>query len=132
MMIRWICLISFVVAVLYGAPASTTVLKYEEPFADTVLERRAVAVFRQVRCVVCEGESVYGSNTKLAGDMRAVIRKRIVDGESDAAILDYMVMRYGEQVLMRPVFASHTYLLWLLPVGLLVAGAGMYIVNRRC
>lgn len=102
----------------------------DEALKDPVLEVRARAITREVRCLVCQGESIDESNAQLAGDLRVLVRKRIVAGDSDAQVKDYLVQRYGEYVLMRPPFGLHTVVLWLLPF-VLLAGAGYVVVRLR-
>jgi cytochrome c-type biogenesis protein CcmH len=102
--------------------------------SDPRLEARAVALQKELRCVVCQGQSLNESNAPLAADLRALIRKHIVDGESDAQIENYLVARYGDFILMKPPLETDTFLLWFGPLIVLVmggAGAGVVIVRAR-
>jgi cytochrome c-type biogenesis protein CcmH len=90
--------------------------------ADPTLEARAVALQRELRCLVCQGESLDESNAQLADDLRRLIRSRIADGQSDRQILDFLVSRYGNVILMKPPLEPGTYALWFGPVLILIAG----------
>lgn len=98
---------------LLAAPAHASTL--DERFSDAARENRAVELFRQLRCVVCEGQSIHESNAPLAADMRALVRQRIEEGLSDAQILALMQERYGDKALMRPPENAQTWLLWYGP-----------------
>ncbi len=104
----------------------------DEALKDPVLEARARAITREVRCLVCQGESVDESNAPLAADLRILVRQRLQAGDSDAQVKDYLVQRYGEYVLMRPPLALHTLVLWGMPfIVLLVAGYVVVRLRRR-
>ncbi len=105
---------------------------YEEALPDAAQEARARSLFRELRCVVCQGQSIDESNADLAADLRQIVRGKIVEGESDETIKTFLVDRYGVFVLMRPPMRSDTYLLWFGPVLLLLIGGGMVwaIVGR--
>lgn len=94
-----------------------------EVLGDPALEQRARALSQELRCVVCQNESIDDSNAELARDMRRLVRQRISEGDSDQDVLDYMVERYGDFVLLRPQFKPQTYLLWFGPFLLLACGA---------
>lgn len=101
---------------------------------DPALEARAVALQKQLRCVVCQGESLDESNAQIAKDLRRLIRKRILAGYSNDAIKAYLVSRYGDFILMKPPLKAETYALWFGPliVLLIAAGvAGMVVVRAR-
>lgn len=105
----------------HAAPAPGTL-------SDPAMEMRARALQKELRCVVCQGESIDESNAPIAADIRRLIRDRIRAGDSDAQIKDYLVGRYGDFVLMKPPFAPSTWLLWLGPAGVLLAGGGIAAV----
>jgi len=88
-------------------------------------EARAQALFHQLRCVVCKGESVAESSAEVAADIRAMVRTRIEAGDSDEQITQTLVSTYGTQVLMRPPLARGTLPLWLAPLLLLAMGGGL-------
>jgi len=115
-------------------PASVEEQNGPEHLADPALEARAVALQKQFRCLVCQGESLDESNADLARDLRRLIRKRIQEGASDDAITAYLVSRYGDFILMKPPLVAETYALWFGPlVVLLIAGgvAGLVVVRAR-
>lgn len=122
--------ILMLVALLCVLATPAMAINPDEVLKDPVLEERARAITREVRCLVCQGESIDESNAQLAGDLRVLVRQRIVAGDSDAQVKDYLVQRYGEYVLMRPPLGLHTAVLWLLPF-ILLAGAGYVVVRLR-
>ena len=99
--------------------------------ADPGLEARARALSAQLRCMVCQNQSIDDSNAELAKDLRILVRERITAGDSDDAVIDYVVSRYGEFVLLNPRFETKTWLLWGAPIVLLLAGAAAMIVSAR-
>jgi len=96
---------------------------------DPALEARARAISRELRCLVCQNQSIDESNADLAHDLRVLLRQRLTAGDTDRQVLDYVVARYGVFVLLDPPFLRATYLLWLVPP-LLVLGAGIFVVVR--
>ncbi|HIP77388.1 MAG TPA: heme lyase CcmF/NrfE family subunit [Kiloniellaceae bacterium] len=94
-----------------------------EMFDDPAKEARAQTIGKQLRCLVCQNQSIFDSNAELAGDLRAVVRERIRAGDDDQAVLDYVVARYGDYVLLRPPFKTHTLVLWGAPLVLLLLAA---------
>jgi len=94
---------------------------------DPSQESRARALQKELRCLVCQGESLDESNASLAVDLRHLIRARIKAGESNAQIKNYLVSRYGDFILMNPPFEERTYALWLTPFGVLILGAGIAV-----
>jgi len=95
-----------------------------------VLEERAREISKELRCLVCQNQSIDDSNAGLARDLRALVRERLLAGDSDSQVTDYVVARYGDFVLLRPPFKASTYALWLGPgvillLGLIWAGAYM-------
>lgn len=90
-------------------------------------EARARTLQKELRCLVCQGESLDESNAPLAVDLRRLIRARIKAGDSDEAITNFLVSRYGDFILMQPPFEALTYALWLTPLGVLMLGTGIAI-----
>jgi cytochrome c-type biogenesis protein CcmH len=127
-MIRLLCSLALLL-VCFAGPA----LAYEpsERLANPGLERRAEAIGRELRCLVCQNESIEESNAGLAHDLRLLIRRRLVAGDSDRQVLDYIVSRYGIFVLLDPPFEPVTYLLWLTPPLILLGAAGMLAWRLR-
>ena len=104
----------------------------DEVLADPALEARARAISADLRCLVCQNQSIDDSDADLARDLRLIVRERLVAGDSDAHVVQYIVDRYGEFVLLRPVVALHTILLWAAaPVVLLIGGIVVLIGVRR-
>lgn len=104
----------------------------DEVLDDPVLEGRARDISQNLRCLVCQNQSIDDSNADLARDLRIVVRQRLVAGDSNEQVLQYVVDRYGDYVLLEPPFKGITYVLWLGPaVLLMVAGTGLLIVARR-
>ena len=105
----------------------------DEPLADAAMEDRARELSRQFRCLVCQNQSIFGSDAELAVDLRRVVRERILAGDSDEQVADFLVARYGDFVLLKPPFKPRTYLLWLGPaliVGLAAFGVAVYFRRR--
>ena len=126
-----IFLLAFAVAVLAGSPAAYAV-QPDEIMADPVKEARARDLSRELRCMVCQNQSIDDSEAPLARDLRLLVRERIAAGDSDAQVIDFLVARYGEFVLLKPRLEPHTLLLWLLPP-LVLAGGGvaLWLNSRR-
>jgi cytochrome c-type biogenesis protein CcmH len=101
---------------------ASTALAYDVPLNDPAQEARAHDVFRQLRCMVCQNQSINDSDAPLAKDMRTIVREQISTGKTNSEILGFLESRYGEFVLMQPRFAPHTWLLWATPVLALLAG----------
>jgi len=95
----------------------------DEMLQDPALEARARALSQTLRCMVCQNESIDESNAPLARDLRLLVRERILNGESNDAVRDFLVARYGEFILLEPRFGSRTLLLWITPLIALLAGA---------
>lgn len=104
----------------------------EGTFSDPVLEARAHDLQRQLRCLVCQGQSIDESDAPLAADLRNVVREQLVAGKSDKEILEYLHARFGDFVLMQPPLRPYTWLLWLAPLlALGVAGTvALTIISR--
>ena len=103
----------------------------DEVLADPALEARARGLSVHLRCLVCQNQSIDDSDAPLARDLRLLIRERLTAGDSDNQVIDYLVSRYGEFVLLKPRFAAHTLVLWLGPFVILLAGLAFVIRNRR-
>ena len=94
----------------------------DAPLDDPVLESRARDLARQIRCLVCQNQSIFDSDADLAKDLRQIVRERIILGESDLAVTDYLVARYGDFVLLKPPIKPKTYLLWFGPALIMLFG----------
>ncbi|MGE0851166.1 MAG: cytochrome c-type biogenesis protein CcmH [Hyphomicrobiaceae bacterium] len=100
-----------------------------EVLKDPALEARARHLSQELRCLVCQNQSIDDSNAELARDLRVLVRERLAAGDTDAAVLAFVEARYGEFVLLRPRLRPHTILLWLTPL-MLLAGTAVLILRR--
>jgi cytochrome c-type biogenesis protein CcmH len=98
-----------------------------EMLADPALEKRARTISAELRCLVCQNQSIDDSDAPLAGDLRRLVRDRLQAHDTDAQVLDYVVARYGEFVLLKPRFELSTLLLWLTPVLVLLGGLALIL-----
>jgi len=104
----------------------------DEVLADPALEARARAISRELRCLVCQNQSIDDSEADLARDLRRLVRERLVAGDSDEQVRDYLVARYGDFLLLDPPVKAKTWALWFGPAAvLLAASAGMLLYFRR-
>lgn len=121
----------FVVAAMLSGPAAYAV-QPDEIMADPAKEARARDLSRELRCMVCQNQSIDDSDAPLARDLRLLVRERIATGDSDGQVIDFLVARYGEFVLLKPRFTPHTLLLWLLPpLALAGGGLALWFFSRR-
>jgi cytochrome c-type biogenesis protein CcmH len=113
--------------------ASTPALAVQpdEILSDAALETRARALSRDLRCMVCQNQSIDDSDAPLARDLRILVRERLTAGESDDQVIDFLVARYGEFVLLKPRFAWHTAVLWGAPAALLMGGVLILLTFAR-
>jgi cytochrome c-type biogenesis protein CcmH len=102
-----------------------------ERLADPALEARARAISKELRCLVCQNESIDDSNAALAHDLRVLLRERLAVGDGDQQVRDFLVRRYGQFVLLRPPVEPATYVLWFGPFAVLAAGAAGIAVYLR-
>ena len=102
-----------------------------ERLADPALETRARALSAELRCLVCQNQSIDDSNAPLARDLRLLVRERLTAGDTDTQVRAYVVARYGDFVLLRPPFNLNTLLLWLTPLLVLVGIAGLILPRLR-
>ena len=118
------------------ALASVTALAVEpgERLADPALEARARALGSELRCLVCQNQSIDDSNADLAHDLRVLIRERLTAGDTDTQVLQFMVRRYGDFILLKPPVKADTYVLWFGPFAVLALGgigAALYLRRSR-
>ena len=111
-----------IVLFLLVATMAARAVEPDEMLTDSKLEARARALSGELRCLVCQNQSIDESDAPLAKDLRLLIRERLKAGASDSQVRDFMVERYGDFVLLRPRFAPETLLLWVTPFALLLAG----------
>jgi cytochrome c-type biogenesis protein CcmH len=126
----WLRALLFALAVLFGPQALA--VSPDEILSDPVLEQRARDISAGLRCLVCQNQSIDDSDADLAKDLRVLVRERIVAGDSDEAVRQFLVDRYGEFVLLNPRVNNHTILLWTAAPLLLLVGLGtLWFVGRR-
>jgi cytochrome c-type biogenesis protein CcmH len=119
-----------IAAALAGVPAHA--VQPDEIMPDPAKEVRARELSRELRCMVCQNQSIDDSDAPLARDLRLLVRERITAGDSNGQVIDFLVARYGEFVLLKPRFNPHTLLLWLLPPVVLAGGGiALWAVGRR-
>jgi cytochrome c-type biogenesis protein CcmH len=129
---RWICAIAAAVTLCGAAPSFA--MQPDEMLANPALEARAREISREVRCMVCQNQSIDDSDAPLARDLRLLVRERLTAGDSDTQVLDFLTARYGQFVLLKPHFGWDTALLWLAPAVVLLIGAcgfGAVLLRRR-
>lgn len=121
------------VALLIALVVSSSAWAVEpnEMLSDPALEARARGISKELRCMVCQNESIDDSQAPLAHDLRVLVRERLKAGDSDAQVMNFLVSRYGEFVLLKPPLSWHTLALWGTPPGLLLFGAVMLVVVLR-
>ena len=115
----------------FAVPIGALAVQPDEVLADAVLETRAREISRNLRCPVCQGESIDDSNAPISRDLRLVVRERLVAGDSDEEVVDFIVARYGEFVLFNPRAQGVNLLLWLAGPGLLIVGGGLAFAYMR-
>ena len=103
----------------------------DEVLKDAAMETRARSLSAELRCLVCQNQSIDESDAPLAHDIRVLLRERLSAGDSDAAVMAFLVARYGEFILLKPPFALNTVLLWGTPVAVLAIGAGVMVLILR-
>jgi cytochrome c-type biogenesis protein CcmH len=127
---KWFCLIVAVLTLVALPPALA--VQPDEILSDPALEARARSLSKELRCMVCQNQSIDDSDAPLARDLRILVRERLQAGESDQQVINFLIARYGEFVLLRPRFSWHTALLWLAPAAVLLIGAcGVLLLVRR-
>jgi cytochrome c-type biogenesis protein CcmH len=120
-----------VVALVVALSPVAWAVEPNEMLSDPVLEARARALSQGLRCMVCQNESIDDSGASLAHDIRVLVRERITAGDTDKQVLDFLVARYGEFVLLKPPLSWHTAALWGLPPGLLLIGIAVMVIMAR-
>ncbi len=125
--------VSAVLALLLLGSVPLRAVEPNEMLADPALEARARNLSKELRCMVCQNQSIDDSEAPLAHDLRVLVRERLQAGDSDTQVISFLVARYGEFVLLRPQLAWHTAVLWGLPPAALLVGivAVLFVVRRR-
>jgi cytochrome c-type biogenesis protein CcmH len=124
--VKWIL---FAIAMLVAVPAAAVLP--DEMLADPALEARARVISAELRCVVCQNQSIDDSDAPLARDLRLVVREQLTLGKSDAETMDYLVQRYGHFVLLKPPVEPATWALWLGPFAVLLGGGAALLAWSR-
>lgn len=126
--LQFVCALILVLAAAMPALA----VQPDEVLKDPALEARARALSRDLRCMVCQNQSIDDSDAPLARDLRILVRERLTAGDSDKQVIDFLVARYGDFVLLKPPLTGETALLWFTPLlVLLIAGLGLWRWMRR-
>ena len=126
---RWFGALALGLALLGACPA--VAVQPDEMLANPQLEARARALSRELRCMVCQNQSIDDSDAPLARDLRILVRERLQAGDSDQKVLDFLVARYGQFVLLKPKFAWETALLWFTPLAVFGLGAIALVIAAR-
>jgi len=121
--------LALVLLLLFSAPARA--VQPDEMLTDPALEARARTLSQELRCMVCQNQSIDDSDAPLARDVRLLVRERLSAGDSDAQVIDFLVARYGEFVLLRPRMSLHTILLWAIPLAVLIIGGLAFVFAGR-
>jgi cytochrome c-type biogenesis protein CcmH len=124
------CFLALAIVAAFGLSPARAVLP-DEVMADPAKEARARSLSQELRCMVCQNQSIDDSEAPLARDLRLLVRERIASGDSDAQVIDFLVARYGEFVLLKPRFERQTLLLWLVPPLVLFGGGLVLWVQAR-
>jgi cytochrome c-type biogenesis protein CcmH len=131
MMRKLIAISALLLLAAFAAPAAYAV-QPDEIMSDPAKEARARDLSRELRCMVCQNQSIDDSDAPLARDLRLLVRERIATGDNDSQVIEFLVARYGEFVLLKPRFSPHTLLLWLLPpLALIGGGLALWFYSRR-
>ena len=121
-----------VMSVLACSVVAARAVQPDEIMPDAAKEARARELSRELRCMVCQNQSIDDSDAPLARDLRLLVRERISAGDTDSQVVDFLVARYGEFVLLKPRFNPHTVLLWLLPpLALMGGGIALWVYSNR-
>jgi cytochrome c-type biogenesis protein CcmH len=126
---RWFRFV--VLGLALAVSTQTSAVQPDEVLADAAMEARARVLSKELRCMVCQNQSIDDSDAPLARDLRILVRERLTAGDSDAQVLDFLVARYGEFVLLKPRLSGRTALLWLMPVAALLIGALALLIAWR-
>ena len=125
-------LVLMLFALVFAIPMAAYAVQPDEVMPNAAQELRARNLSRELRCMVCQNQSIDDSDAPLARDLRLLVRERIKAGDSDDKVLDFLVARYGEFVLLKPRFNPHTLVLWLLPpLALIGGGFALWMHQRR-
>lgn len=122
---------AFLLVITLALAVPAFAVQPDEMLSDPVLEARARAISAELRCLVCQNQSIDDSDADLARDLRILVRERLLAGDTDQQAIDYIVARYGEFVLLRPTFSARNALLWGAPLLILMAGGAYLLMQGR-
>jgi cytochrome c-type biogenesis protein CcmH len=128
---QWLGFLALVYALTIGVMPSSRAVQPDEVLPNAGLETRARTLSRELRCMVCQNQSIDDSEAPLARDLRILVRERLTAGDSDQQVLAYLTSRYGAFVLLKPPLTSRTLLLWLTPLAVLMIGALTLLLAAR-
>lgn len=128
---RFIATVLISIGIMVGAGAPAHAVLPDEVLDDPALESRARTLSAELRCLVCQNQSIDDSDAPLARDLRVLVRERLVAGDSDEQVMDFVVSRYGEFVLLKPSFSAQNALLWAAPLVILLIGGVVLIISIR-
>src|SRR2546423_15697625 len=133
MRVRYLRLIALTLltATLLSTPRHALAVQPDEVMSDPALEGRARVLSKELRCMVCQNQSIDDSDAPLARDLRILVRERLKGGDTDQQVIDFLVARYGDFVLLKPRFTWHTALLWLGPPAPLLGGGALVLLGVR-
>jgi cytochrome c-type biogenesis protein CcmH len=120
-----------VIAFLSSFAGIANAVQPDEILPDPVLEQRARGLSRELRCMVCQNQSIDDSDAPLARDLRLLVRERLKAGDTDRQVMDFLVARYGDFVLLNPRITPHSIWLWLVPFAILIGGAAALLRMRH-
>lgn len=123
---KWRAILPVLLAVLLAGAAQA--VEPSEMLKDPALEARARVISQEIRCLVCQNQTIDDSNADLAHDLRVILRERLQAGDTDQQVKDYLTARYGDFILLKPPFRARTLLLWIGPALIFLAGAGIIVV----
>jgi cytochrome c-type biogenesis protein CcmH len=123
--------LALILALLASFAAPALAIGPDEMLADPALEARARTIGQSLRCLVCQNQSIDDSEASLARDLRILVRERLQAGDSDSQVVDYIVARYGDFVLLRPPVKRETWILWFGPALLVIAAGTAILVRAR-
>lgn len=112
-------------------PTSPHALTLEQTLENPVLEEQAQHIFKEIRCVVCNGQSIADSRAELALDLRKIIRNKLLEGATSKDVIVYITARYGDNVMMQPPLKPTTYFLWFGPAIIIIFAISVIVYNRR-
>jgi len=128
---RWFGLLVALLAITVAAVVAARAVQPDEMLKDPLLEARARALSRDLRCMVCQNQSIDDSEAPLARDLRVLVRERLTEGDSDRQVMDFLTARYGPFVLLKPPLEWQTALLWFGPAAILVVAAAALLLTAR-